>query len=482
VAAVEHATHEQISGALDLHRTLAEHHYKLMSDGSMINWRGHTFEQQINEQIEGWAGSSAASMPEANNYAGPDMSIFGQDFQIKGYEDFAGIDNTYGDPLVVADGAANIPEDALYVDFSQPFDPSILEGHDVIVAEGLTLAGAEDAWESAAGMAAGGVDLGDVGDAGFDMAIPGLGAAIRVAASGYRRRAALADPELRAEASGRVGRDAVYGLAGASSGGTMGVLLGGLVDVATLGLTMGMGTVIGGMIGAGAGGMAGGALASAEDQERIDGAARETREAIEQYGQALEIVQVETDEEWNRATSQADRSAADVQRRLDQSLARVGDKARTDLANAADMTEGEAVALLRWAFRVLQMLAAQETGRRARRRQKAWMQRLASVRRMPLDTEQILLLLIAVPGGQAVAQQWLWDRNQRRGVTISAASVVLERLVGHAIGERMSLQVTLQQRRRELRESAKDELEPYAVDVRACTKKVKRELAISARG
>ena len=209
--------------AFDLHRIIAAEQYKLWTGGSIANWRGHVGEHQIAEQIDSWAGQGTVSMPEASNFEGADLSLFDGDYQVKFHADVNKIVNQHGDQLIVPEGAANIPEDALHVDLGEPFDPSILEGHDVIVAEGL-LWPAQRTRGVAVGLAAGGIDGADVWDAASDAAIPGIGVAIRVAASGYKRRTALADPDLRARAAGRIARDALYGGGGAAAGGTIGTL------------------------------------------------------------------------------------------------------------------------------------------------------------------------------------------------------------------------------------------------------------------
>ena len=110
--ALAHATHEDIDNALDLHRSLAEHKYHLLSEGSLTNWIGHVGEHQIAEQIESWAGQGTIEFPGASNFAGADLRFFGEEFQAKFYSDFRDIDNVHGDTLIVNEDAASIPSDA----------------------------------------------------------------------------------------------------------------------------------------------------------------------------------------------------------------------------------------------------------------------------------------------------------------------------------------------------------------------------------
>ena len=287
------------------------HQYHLLTEGSLTNWSGHVGEAQVAEQIESWAPAGTIAMPDASNYAGADISIFDGDFQVKFYSDFNDIDNTHADTLIVNEDAANIPGDALHIDFSEPFDTSILEGHDVIVAEGLTLAGADDAWESAAGLWAGGLDGGDAVDAAGDALIPGIGSAIRVGMSGYRRRSALQDPALRERAMGRVARDGAYGLAGAGGGALLGGLLGGVVDVATFGMTGGTGFMVGSALGAGYGGKKAD-IARAEDADKVRQAQERVNNALAKYGRAVDKARSETDVAWKRQVNDAHSRAAQL--------------------------------------------------------------------------------------------------------------------------------------------------------------------------
>ena len=75
----------------------------------------------------------------------------------------------------------------MHVDLSQPFDPAMLDGHAVVVADGLSLSGIQDnLGDSFVDVVGGHLDVGDVlGDAA-DMGIPVVGSAIRIVRSGIR--------------------------------------------------------------------------------------------------------------------------------------------------------------------------------------------------------------------------------------------------------------------------------------------------------
>ncbi|WP_156036452.1 hypothetical protein [Blastococcus sp. URHD0036] len=193
-------THDQVSTSLDLWNGVRENGYQLWSGQSIIKWRGHVGEQQVMEQLTPWLGDRAQLEPLSNN-PGSDLSIDGRDFNVKLTENYANVaPSHFADnpdvPIIINSNAANIPSDALHVDLSKPFDVAMLDGHHVIVADGLTLSGAEDALMDAFGPAAGGIHgAGDLGDAASsalqDTALPVLGSAIRVVRSGFREGALL---------------------------------------------------------------------------------------------------------------------------------------------------------------------------------------------------------------------------------------------------------------------------------------------------
>jgi hypothetical protein len=479
LAALEQVTGESISSALDLHSTIAAGQYKLWTDGSMNMWRGHVGEHQIVEQVAAW-DPDAVTMPDASNFPGADVSLFGEGYQVKFVQDFNTIDNIHGDPLIVADGTLNVPEDALVVDFSSPFDPSILEGHDVIVAEGLTLAGAQDAWESAVGIAAGGIDGGDISETLGDIAIPGMGAAIRVAASGYRRRAALADPDLRQRATGRVVRDVAYTTGGVTAGGSTGALIGAAVDVLSLGMTMGLGSVLGGMIGAGLGGSAAGKMAAAEDQAKIEAKVRQVRSAIAEFGRKATRVEETAQARWGEARATADRAAFQLEDERRKELQGVLVKASTDLDRLATIGPEEAQALIHDS--VTRMNSVGPRSPRERRIRAAWGAAAERQRTAAKPDPTVVLSLVAgAPHGQRELDRWACSRWQRRTTVLAAAHAATGACVAGALSDRVWLGGELQRQKSEIQIWSRKELDKAVQPVGRANGELSRELKLAGR-
>ena len=479
VAALDQVSGEAITSALDLHTTVAAHEYKLWTEGSMMNWRGHVGEQQIAEQITAW-DVDAIAMPDASNFAGADLEIFGEGYQVKFVQDFNDINNTYGDPLIVPEDTLNIPEDALVVDFSVPIDASVLEGHDVIVAEGLTLAGAEDAWESAVGLAAGGYDFGDIGDTFGDFAIPGFGSAVRVAASGYRRREALADPVLRHRATGRVARDVAYTSAGVASGGTIGALIGGAVDVLSLGMTMGLGSMIGGAIGAGMGGRTAGQLAAAEDQARIDARVQEVRSAIGNYGLEVKRVEKKATARWAESQRRVDEHAAEAARTRSALVTHSLARARKEIRSLSSISAAESAALLDQASD--QVASCSDTSPRAKRLQRSWTLRAGREREaIEPDPSVILTLVAASPGGLSAVEDWALERSHERDRLLAAAHRVSGTYVVGALADRVRFSQELASSKAEIQLWSKTKLDAAAKPVASANGDLSRELKLAGR-
>lgn len=484
MVALSQATHVEITTALDLHSSLSEHQYHLLTEGSLTNWSGHVAEAQIADQIDAWAGTGKVDLAENSNFAGADVSFFDHDFQVKFYSDFNDINNIHGDTLIVNEDAANIPSDALHVDFSEPFDPSILDGHDVIVAEGLTLAGADDAWESAAGLWAGGVDAGDALDAAGDAFLPGIGTAIRVGMSGYKRREALRDRELRNRASGRVARDAAYGVAGAGGGALAGSLIGGLVDVASLGLTLGAGAWVGGMLGAAYGGKKAGDASRSSDKKLVEEANTRAAKALAEYGLAVEEAQMQAQDGWAQAVARVDSEAAHLTAvRLGQT-SRIEQRTLKDLATLRTMSREEADSLIQAAFdRVLIARGAQRSPR-ARSRQRAWIARESELRRsmeaaVGADVQDVLVLLVASPDGADEVISWLGNRAIRRTTVLAAADTLMTAVQRQSLADRLSLTTSLASEREEIQDKAVATLTPAIQRVESNVNKLKAELVIA---
>lgn len=80
--AVAQWTHTDLENGFDLWRTVQAQDYKLATPGFEVNLRGHVGEQEVHDQLSGWAGSDL-SMPEASNYPGSDLTLGGHEFNVK---------------------------------------------------------------------------------------------------------------------------------------------------------------------------------------------------------------------------------------------------------------------------------------------------------------------------------------------------------------------------------------------------------------
>lgn len=477
VQALEHATGDSITSAFDLHRTIAATKYKLWTDGSMVNWRGHVGEHQIADQIESWAGEGAVDMPAASNFEGADLSFFDGEYQVKFVSDFDSIVNQHGDTLIVPEDTSNIPEDALRIDFSEPFDPSILDGHDVIVAEGLTLAGAEDAWESAVGLAAGGIDAADVLDAAGDAAIPGIGVAIRVAASGYQRREALADSRLRGRATGRVARDAAYGGGGAAAGGTAGTLIGAGIDIASFGLTLGMGSVLGGMAGTALGAKAGSKAARKEDDKLIARRQDAVKSHITNYGTAFKTAQQRMQEDWSSALARADSEADRLQAIRREQVKKIAAQTRAELERLAELSDEERRQLFFVGVTEISRLAREERSPRARRQQALW---LRSAEKAD-DMASVLTALMMLPALTGEVREWMVERSKAQAAVVVAGDMIASQIRQQAFRDRSAIVDQIHKDKDSLQSQAKAALDIPARDVEKATKELKDELTIAGR-
>ena len=482
VSALEHVTGTDIDNAFDFHRTIAEGKYELWTGGSLINWRGHVGEHQIADQIDSWAGAGTVTMPDTANYAGADLTMFGQDFQVKFGEKFSSIDNKYGDTLIVPEGTTGVPEDALTIDLSQPFDAADLEGHDVIVAEGLTLAGAEDTWAEATGFAAGGIDGDFIADAGADALLPGVGALIRVGASGYRRREALADPSIRSDAAKLVARDAAYGGGGAAIGGTIGTVVGAGVDIVTMGMSGGTGMLVLGGIGAALGGKASGDMAREQDHRRISLAHAAVSTSLTEYGTSVEAVTAEANRAWAKFMQEQDAQAAERAAVAKTELARTTAAASAELET---LTHLSAADIATFAVDVTTAIITPAGGPATRRDTFLIRQLLEQIHatrttgaRVPEDAENVLEAVLRVQGTEPIVAQWLQDRLQRRSTILGALHAHQTAHTGIALGNRIQAMEGLNVFRTQLNTYAGNQLVQPIRDVEKANSAFKRELKL----
>lgn len=476
--AVAQVSGDSVTNALDLHQVIGEHGYDVMSHGSLIKWRGHVFENQVREQVESWAPDGSFELADASNYPGADATIFGRPFQMKTNADFNSIDNVHGDPLIVADGTANLPEDAITIDFADPgLDPSMLDGHDVIVAQGLDAAGAAGAWDDALGGLADGVDVADFGDLAGDLAIPGVGSAIRVVSTGAKRRAALGEERTRAEAGRRVAQDAAEGVSLAVALGFVGGAAGFVVDMFG---GMGAGTYLGSAAGTALGGYIAGKRSRGRDSRAVAAARDRTVAAVAAYGQAAEASTDEATRAWRARVEQEQTRLAGVLERRRAELATIRRCALRDLDTATEMTPGEREAFARESMPALRRGSAgwSRTALRLRRHWLAVTDALVAAHGSA-TTRDALLLAVAVPGGQERVAAWLDGVSRYRAVLVSAADCAMADVVTQSVRDRQAALARLGGQREDLLADMDAELRPLLDRVSRASAQLEDQLSIA---
>jgi len=240
--AVSQLTHGHVSNLADLRKTIDANNYHLESEHFQTMLRGHVGERFAADDF-GQAGAHVQFFDASNN-AGADFLVDGHPVNVKitldaqhaASEHFA----QYPDiPMVVNADAANIPADAITLDPSVPFDPSVLQGgHVVLVDPGLHL----DAVGSATSDSLGAAD-GTAGLAGA--AFPTITIALAAGQAVYREwqlfQRGATTPQ---RAVGNVGKDVTTRATGVWVGATGGLQLGVAIDGATGGLLLGMPTLV----------------------------------------------------------------------------------------------------------------------------------------------------------------------------------------------------------------------------------------------
>lgn len=469
-AAYEHVTGQQFQSILDLRREFHAAGYDLSSPGSLSHWKGHTFEHQVNQQVEAWTGPGAIDVPEGASFAGADASLFGRPVQYKAYADFRDIDNKYGDTLIVPEDTANLPEGTPRIDFSQPFDPDLLESSNVIAAKGLTSVGAEDAWRTLGDPDMGGGLADVVGDAAGDLlgdaALLGMGTVIRTARSAYRRREALQDDDLRGLAGRKVAKDAGVSTAASLAGGTVGMLAFGPP-----------GAVVGSMLA----GMAAGQASRAIDNTGIERTRAAAVEAMEAFEAAREQARISGEAEFRSSVEAVERRCESMEAAFQAQAAVVVRDVEAALARSRAITEDERRIVLQEAV----VLMEAPFWRRALPRS-LWARRRWNAAAATLGpdaaTADVFALLHAAPGGPGEVQEWVDARMERRAVALAAADHAVRRLTAQALAERAAAIHHLVQERTRIQEGFDREVAPAAGRLSARFADYERELAVNGRG
>lgn len=479
LAAAEHLSGQSVDSILDLHRLFHARDYQWMSTGMAISMRGHVFEQQIVDQIRSWAPDGAVTMPSTANFPGADVALFGRAYQVKTNADFTTIDNKYGHPLIVPYGTANVPDEALQVNFADPnLDPATLEGHGVIVAKGLSASGAAGAWDDTVGGLADGVDAGDAADLGEALVLPGLGSAVRVGSSAWRRRAALTDDDTRGDAVARIARDGAEGFAWVAILGSVGGAIGMGADA--LG-AMGLGMLTGKALGAAVGGIIAGRRARRRDQTAVTDARNRTVTAIAAYGAAADTATAAANQHWATRVADTEQRLRDLTHIRRAELAAVQQHTRTDLAHATTLTPDQAATLLTRLTADLRDVTVTGWSLPALRRRRSWQAHVTVLTAQPdpASTRDILVASYATRPGQARADAWLADAVTRRDVILAASAEATRAVTAQALRDRVDAATGLAAVRDTLMDEMDAKLRPLLTEVQTATDDLQREMRIA---
>ncbi|MGY1709136.1 hypothetical protein ACI8AC_06450 [Geodermatophilus sp. SYSU D00758] len=480
--AVHALTHEQVSNSLDLWGTVQENGYKLWTEQSLLKWRGHVGEQQVMDQLTPWLGDRA-QLESLSNNPGSDLSIDGRDFNVKVTKDFDGGTSDHfaenpGIPVIVNSDAADIPQDALHVDLSEPFDVAMLDGHHVIVAEGLTLSGAEDALADAFGPAVGRInDAGDVLDAASsalpDATLPVLGSAIRVVRSGMKESALLKHHGDTGRLIKNVTTDVAVTGGGVAAGGTVGHIVGGGIDVLTGGLTLGAGTVLGGIVGSALGGLFGSKAAQTMKLAPLHEARADSLAKLEAYSGKVAEVEERTNRTWRAqilpaARRRANAAATDLQKTATTAVA----AADAELRAATTLDRESRTRLLGDARGRVEATLAREASSLARRRAASW----SSAADAAWETADVFDVVLASPGGERVTRDWLEDAAARHELVLAAAAETARLIGATAVRTRAALASSLADSRADLFVDARRQLDGPLRALERANAKVRHEL------
>jgi hypothetical protein len=419
--AVEHLTHADIDHGLDLWTTFSDRDYQLATPGFEAMLRGHVGEQEVFAQLYQWAADDL-TVPEASNHAASDLTLGGQEFNVKVGADASTIADHLRNhpdiPVIVNDDMQGLPDDALHVDLTAPIDPDILTGHSVIVADGLSLSDLQDSMADALGPALASYDAGDLLDSAGDLAVPLLGTAVRVVRAGVREQRLTAHHGDTGRAVRNVATDVTLVTGGLTAGGAAGVGLGALIDIASFGATAGLGTtVIGPAIGSFLGARMGGKAAAEQRMRPLNDARASASSAVTDYdataSQALTAATTAWNSRVNAAEQELAATATILTQRVDATLAH----ARDDLASCISDLEAQTTeALAAQLGDQLPALPAVVTWWRRRQ----WRTAADEALTAPLLTR--LDVLCATDPGRHTARELLIATSTRRARVLAAAA------------------------------------------------------------
>lgn len=478
--AVEQWTGDSVDDRLDLWRVVRAEAYKVQTLGFEIKLRGHVAEHDIVEQLAKWAGDRV-TMPGASNNPGFDLTLDDHPINVKIGQDASSIREHRTEhpdiPVLVNADMQGLPEDALRLDLSQPFDPDLLADHSVIVADGLMLSDLQDSMADAFGPGLHSFSAEDLFDSTSEVALPMLGSAVRVVRSGVRENRLRKIHGDDGRALRNIGTDVTLVAGGVAGGGFLGVGLGALIDVCSLGATAGLGVAaIGPAIGSAIGARAGGKKAADVRMRPLHMARADVTKAVTRYDRAVTEATSRAAQQWTtRVVPGAELRADGASHELKRAAATVLARAQLDLTSSARLDAADRAQVLHEASDRVDSAACRFAWYwLARRRARAWRAAMAEAR--DGSSASLLDVVAAAPSGDLLVRAQLSTVARRRATVMAAAGIAGARLQRLAELERARLLTDLVAERDGLQQMVQQVAQPLAESLQAKTDLVRREL------
>lgn len=488
--AFAHLSHQQIDGVADLLRLVDAKSYAIESAAFANKLLGHVGEWHVQEHLI-HAGASVV-MPTGTNEAGLDMWADGHAVNVKTVADAGAAASShfsgYPDiPIVVPFDSSHISSDALHFDPTSGFDAAALAGSDH-----LTIV--DDALSHADMVGQTGHALNVLSNPGPHHHFPWVTAAV----SGFREGRLL----MRGNTDlGRAAKNIAVDTTAVGGGAILGMKGG-----AAIGMLFGpTGSVMGGIVGGFLSAIVGRAAANTVKRAPLEDAKQNYEEVLVAYsGKEAELVS-SAGKAWHEAQSKeastlreyAETIKREHQQRLEQLRSRLLNTVHLDAVAAqalldAGLSQIEAVltedrkrllaVVPRWALpwagiiapRDAELIAQHSAEAQAWRRQADNLMHRWS--KDSKDSARCFDLVLAAPGGKAVAEKYLAEVESARRTAIEEAGVLHQEALKRITDQRTQIIVRLRDRWRQIRYEVEIAIAPIIEDLKSSADKYRSEL------
>jgi len=480
-------SHEQIHGFWDLENVVDAHHYNIASDAFQRAMAGHTAEFHVADHFH-QAGLHTV-MPGAANEPGLDLWVEGHPLNVKNvqnvsttaHEHFA---NYPGIPIIVPSDAQHIPAAAVNFDPGQHIDPAALVGdHHVIVDGALLNADMAGNMDHAAGL----VQNHGVPDHAFPVAT--------LIVSGFREVKLLRSKDtILGRALKNVGLDVAGGGVGAHYGAAAGVAgaAAAAPHLAGMGAAAGAiagppGMAAGALIGAVIGGLGGRYGAKRLRNRPLTRAQENMRAAAGYYDSREKEVAADAERDWAKTVRSTKGTFHRRLRALEKKNAEVISELQGRIEGSTRLSAEDASRLLAAADGRLQRLleeleAADSVDARQNLRAdyQRWQEQVTELMKSwnetPRDTEMLFDLLLAIPGYEPIAVDYLQRIAALHALVYEALADAAKRLTASSVSLRTQAVESLQQKWDEVAEMVDAALTPAAERLKSVAAVFEQEL------